>query len=107
MSARFEAGKLTGESGCNRYNATYEATDSSMTIGPNIATTLRACSRPRTAVERAYLDRLPRTASYAIDGATLALLDADGETLLEYEATDSAQALLGSWTVTSLSLIHI
>jgi heat shock protein HslJ len=101
VSARFEAGKLTGESGCNRYNTTYEASDSSMTIGPNIAATVRACPPRQTAVEQAYLDRLPRTASYTIDGSTLTLADADGAALLEYQATDSAQGILGEWNTTS------
>ena len=101
VTARFEAGKLTGESGCNRYNTTYEASGSSMTIGPNIASTLRACPPPRTAVERAYLERLPQTASYTIDGSTLTLADSAGAPLLEYEATDSAQGILGVWNATS------
>jgi heat shock protein HslJ len=101
VTARFEAGKLTGESGCNRYNTSYETSGSSMTIGPHIASTLRACPPPRTAVEQAYLARLPRTASYTIDGSTLTLADSAGAALLVYEATDSAQAILGAWEVTS------
>jgi heat shock protein HslJ len=101
VTARFEAGMLTGESGCNNYNTTFEASDSSMTIGPNIASTQRACPPPQTAVEGAYLDRLPRAASYTIEGSTLTLADAAGETLLEYQATDRAQAILGAWDATS------
>jgi heat shock protein HslJ len=101
VTARFEAGMLTGESGCNRYNTTYEASGSSMTIGPNIAATLRACPPPQTAVEQAYLDRLPQAASYTIEGSTLTLADADGATLLEYQATDCAQGILGAWDATS------
>ena len=101
VTARFEAGALTGESGCNRYNTSFEASGSSMTVGPNIASTQRACPPPQTAVEGAYLERLPRTASYTIDGSTLTLADSSGALLLEYEATDSAQGILGAWDATS------
>jgi heat shock protein HslJ len=101
VTARFEAGMLTGESGCNSYNTTYEISGSSMTIGPNIASTLRACPPPKTAVEQAYLDRLPRTASYTVEGSTLTLADSGGATLLGYQATDSAEGILGEWNATS------
>jgi heat shock protein HslJ len=101
VTARFEAGMLSGESGCNRYNTTYEASGSSLTIGPNIASTQRACPQPQIAVEQAYLDRLPRTASYTIEGSTFTLAGADGAALLEYQATDSAQEILGAWDATS------
>jgi heat shock protein HslJ len=101
VTARFEDGKLSGRSGCNEYNGTYEVDGDALTIGPNIASTDMACPAPQMAVEQAYLSRLPKVASFTIDVDTLTLADDGGETVLTYEATDAAQAIQGEWEVTS------
>ncbi len=101
VTARFEDGKLSGRSGCNEYNGTYEVDGDALTIGPNIASTNMACPAPQMAVEQAYLSRLPKVASFTIDGDTLTLADDGGETVLTYEATDPAEAIQGQWEVTS------
>jgi heat shock protein HslJ len=100
VTARFEDGRVSGTSGCNAYTSTYELDGSSLTIGPDIASTLTACPAAETAVETAYLERLTMVTAYTIDGGTLALADADGATLLQFEAT-TADGILGSWTATS------
>jgi heat shock protein HslJ len=100
VSARFAKGSVSGDSGCNNYNAPYKVDGSAMTIGPNIATTLRACEPDLTAVEHAYLALLPKVASYEIKGQTLSLRASSGKALLVYEAA-SAAGLIGKWTVTS------
>jgi heat shock protein HslJ len=101
VTARFEAGTMSGKSGCNSYTAPYELSGSSLTIGPNIAGTKAACPAPETAVETAYLGRLPKVASYEIDGQTLTLADSGSTTILEYTATNQAEAIVGKWTVLS------
>jgi heat shock protein HslJ len=101
VTARFEDGKLSGRSGCNEYNGTYEVDGDALTIGPNIASTNMACPAPQMAVEQAYLSRLPKVASFTIDGDTLTLADDGGETVLTYQATDPAEAIQGLWEVTS------
>jgi heat shock protein HslJ len=101
VTARFEEGTVLGTSGCNSYTTTYELDGASLTIAPEIAGTQRACPDAETAVEVAYLEALPTVASYAIEGSTLSLIDADGSSLLDFEVTDAAQAILGDWTVTS------
>jgi heat shock protein HslJ len=101
VTAEFADGDLTGQSGCNRYRTTYELDGSSLTIGPDIAGTLIACPPAETAVETAYLERLPRVAAYEVDGDTLLLSDADGEALLSYRMMDGAESIQGAWTVTS------
>jgi heat shock protein HslJ len=100
VTARFEDGAVSGNSGCNTYNGPYEVDGQDLTIGPDLATTEMACPAPQMAVERAYLTRLPKVASYAIDGDTLTLADEDGKTLLTFEATDPAEAIQGTWEVT-------
>ena len=100
VSARFAKGTMSGESGCNNYNGPYKVDGSSMTIGPNLATTLRACEPDPTAVERAYLALLPKVSSYEIKGEALTLLGSSGKALLTYQAT-SAAGLVGRWNATS------
>jgi heat shock protein HslJ len=100
VTAEFTAGRVSGTSGCNTYRAPYETDGSSLTIGPDIAATQKACPPPASTVEDAYLARLPEVQEYAIDGSTLRLLDADGNDLLTYKETDGDAAILGSWTVT-------
>jgi heat shock protein HslJ len=101
VTARFVDGMLAGESGCNSYRTPYLVDGSSLTIGPDIAGTAMACPEAETAIENAYLRALPMVASYEVEDSTLALIDGDGATLLEYEATVGAQAILGEWSVTS------
>jgi heat shock protein HslJ len=101
VTAQFKDGTLSGNSGCNSYSTTYEVDGDSLTVGPDIAGTQMACPPARTAVEQAYLDRLPEVAGFTIDGDKLALTDEDGETILKYEATEGAEAIQGEWTVTS------
>ena len=100
VTARFEDGTLSGHSGCNEYTTGYELDGTSLTIGPDIAGTSMACPRAETAVELAYLERLPRVSSYTIEGTTLTMADDDGASILEYEAT-SGESIVGSWTVIS------
>ncbi len=102
VSIRFGSDKrVSGESGCNSYNAAYKVSGSSLTIGPNIATTLVLCQGPADAVERAYVALLPKVESYSIRGTTLTLSGAGDKVLLEYQASVGAAALAGHWEATS------
>jgi heat shock protein HslJ len=101
VTAVFDAGTLNGESGCNTYTTSYEVSEGTMTVAPEIAVTAMACPEPQMAVEDEYLERLPRAATYTIDGSTLTLSDADGETLLVYGTTAGAEGILGAWNLTS------
>src|SRR5262245_29887728 len=101
VTAEFKDGRLSGHSGCNRYTAPYTVDGDSLTIGPDIGGTSMACPPAQMAVERAYLDRLPKVAKYAIDGKKLTLTDDEGETVLRYEASEGSEAIQGDWEVTS------
>ena len=78
VTARFEDGTVSGSSGCNQYTTTYELDGSSLSLAPEIAATRRACPDAEMAVERAYFAALVDVASYAIEGSSLTLLDAEG-----------------------------
>ncbi len=102
VSAKFADGRISGHSGCNTYGTSFSQDGSKLTIGKDIVTTRMACPPAPTAVERAYLERLPKVASFSRAGTTLRLKDADGATLLTYvQSHSSGDALTGDWKVTS------
>lgn len=101
VSARFQDGTVSGSSGCNSYTGPYELDGEDLTIGPNLASTQMACEDPQASVEQAYLAALPEVAGFSIADEQLTLKNGDGDALLVYDASIGAQAIIGSWTVTS------
>ena len=95
------SGSASGNSGCNQYHAPYQLSGATLTIGPQIATTQMACGPAQTAVEREYLDRLPKVATYSIKASTLTLFDRGGTAILEFTASTGGSGLAGSWIVTA------
>jgi heat shock protein HslJ len=101
VSIRFGSDdRVSGESGCNSYNAAYKASGSSLSIGPSIATTLVLCQGAADAIERAYIAFLPKVQAYSISGTTLSLSGAGGK-VLEYTSSSGTAALSGHWDATS------
>jgi len=72
-------GTLSGNSGCNDYNATYTVTGNAITIGP-ISSTMMACSDPADVMDQEiqYLAALESAARYQIEGTVLELRTEDG-----------------------------
>jgi heat shock protein HslJ len=87
VTARFEAGTMSGNAGCNTYTAPYKQAGATLKIGPNIASTNKACEGQVAAVETAYLALLPTVGAFSITGTTLTLNDADLKPLLIFEAS--------------------
>jgi heat shock protein HslJ len=78
LTANFGAdGRLTGNSGCNTYSATYQIAGNKITIGP-AASTKKACDQAVMDQEQQYLAALSMAAVYRIDGSKLELRTADG-----------------------------
>jgi len=101
ISASFDARTMSGEATCNAYNAPYTTRGSRMTIGPDIATTMRACTDAAArAAEQQYLARLAKVTTYRVVGRTLSLR-AGRSVVLRYRASVPARALLGRWEATS------
>jgi heat shock protein HslJ len=67
---------LSGSGGCNRLTGGFELEGDALRFGP-VATTMMHCGDETMARERAFLDALEATQSYAIEGTTLTLLDGD------------------------------
>jgi heat shock protein HslJ len=86
-----EDGRMTGSAGCNTYTAAYQASGSSISIGPE-ATTRMMCAQPEGIMEQetAYLAALQRASSFRIEGTGLELADAQGTRMAAFVAAVSA-----------------
>lgn len=95
-----EDGSLAGSSGCNSYNTSYEVNGQSLTVSPQIMSTMMMCPDPVMQVEQAYQQALTNVASYEISGDTLVLSDSSGSALMTFSA--QSQGLAGTmWNVIS------
>jgi heat shock protein HslJ len=84
ITAEFADGRVAGSAGVNRYNAAVTSgTDGSFSIDQAV-TTKMAGPPEAMAAESAYLRRLQAATSYEIDGGTLVINDADGESSLTF-----------------------
>lgn len=80
-------GALTGSSGCNQYNTTYEKEGIRLQIRPAVATRM-ACAEPDGVMEQEseYLAALQQAYSFVIKNKELQVFDAQGAYLLVYQA---------------------
>ena len=99
ITAAFGAdGKIAGNSGCNHYSASYEASGSSLTIS-QATSTLMACEESLMQQESDYMAALTSTAGFALAGDQLTLRNASGEPVLVFSA-QSTDLPGTSWIVT-------
>ena len=77
--AMFTDGKVTGSTGCNNYSASYEISDSHISIGPAM-TTRRQCTEPADimALEQEFLQALAAATQYLLTADRLELRDGNG-----------------------------
>jgi heat shock protein HslJ len=99
ITAEFgEDGKVSGSSGCNNYNTTYEVSGNKITFGEQTAMTMMACPDPVMEQERAYLETLSIAATFEVVEDELILYDTDGSAIARFDAI--SQSLEGSsWEV--------
>ena len=76
ITATFQAGRLTGNGGCNDYQATYAATDDQLSI-TLFSTTYAGCPQLERAEER-YYKALKASQTWEIDRKNLTVRNADG-----------------------------
>jgi len=84
VTAKFADGKVSGKSGCNSYNGTYQADEKSLTFGPQ-ASTRMACEGEAGELEQVYLSHLDQANNYQIQDEQLLVKNADGVTLLIFD----------------------
>lgn len=82
-----EDGNLAGSAGCNSYGAAYTVDGDAISIGPARSTRM-FCGEPEGIMdqEAAYLAALGTASTYSIQGDKLALFDAQGSRVAEYQA---------------------
>ncbi len=86
-----DGARLSGTTGCNNFNGTYTASETSLTVGP-LAATLAACtSTELTNQERAILQGLQGQVSYSFVGDQLWIFYDGGRQVLVYR---NAQAVV-------------
>jgi heat shock protein HslJ len=85
-TATFEDGVVSGSGGVNRYTAGYTTEPPDGIAIEQPAATLMAGPEDAMAQEQAYFTALTDAASFAVDGETLTLKDAEGATLVRFEA---------------------
>jgi heat shock protein HslJ len=78
-TALFADGKVSGSAGCNNYSASYEVSDSLITIGPAMATRMQ-CAEPEgiMAQEQEFLQALSAVTQYKLTAERLELRDGKG-----------------------------
>ena len=82
--AAFADGTMSGNAGCNTFNAPYTIEGDTITLGPATSTKM-ACEEPMATVEAAYLAALAVVDKVAIlDDGTLQLWDSAGKTTLQF-----------------------
>jgi len=86
VTLALDAGSASGSGGCNNYHASYETSASTLSFGP-VASTKKMCEQSVADQEHAFITGLEATASYAVQGDQLTLLDADGRLLLGFTGT--------------------
>ena len=83
VDAEFDGSTISGVSGCNQYNATYEASGNEISFGP-IAGTQMACPEPQMSVETRYLQLLESAATFEVEGRAMSMADGEGTPVLQF-----------------------
>jgi heat shock protein HslJ len=100
-TAQFEAGRVQGSDGCNRFTAPYTTKGSAIQIGQG-ASTQMACPPETMKQAQAFMAALSGAKSYRVHDGELQLLAADGAVLSSFAA--QSQSLAGtSWRATGIN----
>jgi len=83
VNAQFDGTTISGNSGCNSYHASYEASGSDISFGP-IAATKKICPEDEQSTEDRYLQLLAKIGSYEVSGRSMSMNDTDGTPVLQF-----------------------
>lgn len=101
VTARFEGGRVSGFSGCNRFMGNYTVDRDKLVIG-TLAGTMMACPEPGMALERAVHGALTGALRYAIDAGRLTLTPESGAPLV-FQMAPEPRLEGVSWEVTGFN----
>ena len=82
-----EDGSLSGSAGCNEYGGSFKAGAGGRIAIRELFATEMACTEPEGVMEleQSYLEAIPRTAAYRLDGDQMTLLSRAGTILVVFE----------------------
>lgn len=80
---RFEAGRVSGLGGCNRFGSRYDLEGDRLTFSPPMATRM-ACAPDLMKAEQAFFEMLAQVKRMTLSDDRLSLLDADGKVLATF-----------------------
>ena len=99
-TATFANGQVSGNNGCNSYSGPYQASGSTLSIGP-LASTLMGCGPIQSALESAFMTLFQNAGSYTATSAALTIFDKSGAKTLEFTAQPAVTLEGSAWDVTS------
>lgn len=105
VTARFDAGTVVGNGGCNAYSAAYTTSGDDLTVS-DIASTTMACPPPLDTMEQAYLGNLRAAATYAADQGALTIRSDGGVAILTYRERQDLPLTATTWTMTGVNNGH-
>ena len=83
-SIEFKDDQLSGKVGCNGFGGDYKVDGNKMTFGP-IMSTMMFCEGPVGEQETVTLNVLSESATFVLDGNTLTITSADGNSVIVLE----------------------
>jgi len=99
VTVRFADGRVNGFSACNTFAGDYTLAGDRLVLG-ELASTMMACTKPATEVERGFQMAFTGALQYAVDGEGLRLTSAAGASLL-FVAEPPPRLEGVAWTVKS------
>lgn len=81
---RFQAGRVAGLGGCNRFGGTYDLDGDRLSFSP-LAATRMACPGEVMKAEQSFFDMLAKVKGMKLSGEVLELLDGDGKALARFD----------------------
>lgn len=97
----FADGNVGGTAGCNSFGGGYTVEGNTLTVGP-LASTMMACLDNNIMEQEAAVQaNLQAAATYTIEGDILTIANAEGETILTFQATEPIALTSVSWEATS------
>jgi uncharacterized lipoprotein YbaY len=87
ITADFTDGQVAESAGCNNYFASYESTDTILSVGP-AGSTMMFCAEPEGVMDQEthYLGTLGTSATYKIEDGLLKIYNEAGDEILAYNA---------------------
>jgi heat shock protein HslJ len=101
VTARFQDGRVSGFSGCNRFFGGYSLTGDRVEIG-QMAGSMMACPEPSMILEHAVTSALAGNFRYSVAGQTLTLRS-ESEPILTFEAEPDPTLEGVTWEVTGFN----